>query len=89
MGRQRIDLTGETFGRLTVIEYSGSKRNRAIWKVRCECGNLDEARADKLRAGTKVSCGCKWKEGRAANLITQNPRPRNVTFFGRTGNNTE
>ena len=42
---KRPDLTGLTFGKLTVIKHSeeritrGSK-TRAVWECRCECGNI-------------------------------------------------
>lgn len=42
---KRPDLTGKTFGKLTVIKHSeervtrGSK-TRAVWECRCECGNI-------------------------------------------------
>lgn len=34
------DFTGIKFGRLTVIERSGSKNNKALWKCKCRCGNI-------------------------------------------------
>lgn len=54
-----IDLTGETFGRLTVITKAG-KTNRGIslWECLCTCGSKKTVRGDHLKEGRVVSCGC-------------------------------
>jgi hypothetical protein len=55
------DLTGMKFGRLTVIERTGSnKQGRALWKCKCDCGN-DEfviTIGTNLLKGDRTSCGC-------------------------------
>ena len=51
---QRIDRTGKTFGRWTVIEHSGGK----FWKCRCSCGTVKNVVAKYLDAGLSRSCGC-------------------------------
>ena len=34
------DLTGQTFGRLKVLERAGSNKDgRALWLCKCDCGN--------------------------------------------------
>lgn len=59
MARPVIDITGQTFGRLTVQEQLASKGAVSQWLCRCECGNLHIASGGDLRrpGGTK-SCGC-------------------------------
>lgn len=48
--RQLIDITGQKFAKLTVIERAGSdKWGCALWKCQCECGNLTIVRGSKLR----------------------------------------
>lgn len=38
MGKKVRDLTGQTFGKLTVIERAGSdKHGNALWKCQCNC----------------------------------------------------
>jgi len=38
MGRKVINLTGQKFGRLTVIERAlNNKQGSAMWLCRCEC----------------------------------------------------
>lgn len=56
-----IDLTGQKFGRWTVISASGEKAkvNRsAKWLCRCECGNERNINGSSLRSGRSSSCGC-------------------------------
>lgn len=54
-----IDLSGQKFGRLTVISKSGSDSNgHAMWVCRCDCGNEIITRGYALRAEITKSCGC-------------------------------
>lgn len=57
------DLTGQRFGRLTVIEFVGQdKHKRALWKCKCDCGRECVKNSKHLTpAGTK-SCGCLLSE---------------------------
>lgn len=57
-----IDLTGQPFGRLTVLERAENKNGRVYWKCECACGNITNIQADRLVAGTTQSCGCLNKE---------------------------
>lgn len=59
-----IDITGQTFGRLTVIERDvNTKTNgKAYWFCKCECGNIVSVRGQDLRLGKTTSCGCYSKE---------------------------
>ena len=56
------DLTGQKFGRLTVVERAGSNaRGRATWRCACDCGNsLVVVGSDLLTKQT--SCGCQRRE---------------------------
>lgn len=56
-----IDLTGQKFGRLTVIDYHHSN-NGAYWLCKCSCGNESVVSGRSLRYGTTKSCGCGSKE---------------------------
>ena len=59
MGRPIINLEGQTFGRLTVRKDVGrSKRQDALWRCRCVCGNEVTVCTSKLRGGRTQSCGC-------------------------------
>lgn len=51
-----IDLTGQVFGRWTVVSYAG--KGTSMWNVRCACGTEATVLGANLkRAGTR-SCGC-------------------------------
>lgn len=52
-----IDLTGQRFGRLTVIERDTSRTDRVYWWCRCDCGNITSVVARDLRNGKTKSCG--------------------------------
>jgi hypothetical protein len=58
MGRLMKDLTGRTFGRLTVLERKGSRQKHALWRCRCACGATVKAVSNHLLSGGKKSCGC-------------------------------
>ena len=60
MTRKMIDLTGQRFGRLTVIAKSDViKSERIHWICRCDCGNITKPIAGaSLRRGETKSCGC-------------------------------
>jgi hypothetical protein len=62
MGNIR-DLTGQRFGRLTVLSFAGlDKRRHAQWLCRCDCGKNTVVRSDRLKCGGTKSCGCFEKE---------------------------
>lgn len=64
-----IDITGQKYGRLTVISLSHSdKRGERFWLCKCECGKEITASGYKLRSGNTKSCGCLQKEMRDAGL---------------------
>lgn len=54
-----IDLTGQRFGRLTVIERDGwSSAWQTMWLCRCDCGNITRVERGNLVRGRTRSCGC-------------------------------
>lgn len=56
----KLDLTGNTYGRLTVLgdDRTRTKSGKVLWHCLCECGNTTHVRADHLKNGSIVSCGC-------------------------------
>lgn len=60
------DLTGQTFGKLTVLERAPTrgKSLSARWICRCECGNFSEVQATNLKSGRTKSCGCSRSKNR-------------------------
>lgn len=56
------DLTGKTFGRLTVTSFAGMRGWQSLWKCRCECGTEKVILGRSLNYGATNSCGCLHKE---------------------------
>ena len=64
-----IDLTGKTFGRLTVIRDSGQrKRGQVLWECECSCKNHTHVLvcSGNLKSLHTRSCGCLQEEARVA-----------------------
>jgi hypothetical protein len=57
-----IDLTGQKFGRLTVIGFSHRKFKKLYFYCKCDCGAKVVVRSDCLKDGNTTSCGCFHKE---------------------------
>ena len=54
-----IDITGQRFGKLIVIERVGTaQKGETLWKCKCDCGNEVVVRRTNLRTGHTRSCGC-------------------------------
>ena len=57
---KKVDLIGQKFGKLLVLEYSGrDKYGKSLWKCRCSCGNeITRATGElrRLREGHCVKC---------------------------------
>lgn len=69
MGRKLIDLTGQRFGRLTVLyrdkEKEKEKNNQTtFWRCKCDCGNEISLASGSLKGGRTNSCGCLSKDVR-------------------------
>ena len=59
-----IDLTGQRFGRLTVIKKDAERKTKtgSYWICQCDCGKVKSIRSASLRDGSIQSCGCFRKE---------------------------
>lgn len=54
-----LDLTGQRFGRLVAVEFSGQVgRRKTQWVCQCDCGNKIIVDTCHLRSGHSKSCGC-------------------------------
>lgn len=63
-----IDLTGQKFGRLTVISRA-AQAGRPYWHCHCSCGCVAIVRGSHLRGDTE-SCGCLRKERQGEAVTT-------------------
>ena len=57
-----VDLTGQRFGRLTVIKRDENNGKKVMWLCRCDCGNETTVFSGYLRNGDTKSCGCLSKD---------------------------
>lgn len=55
-----IDLTGQRFGRLTVISKDNERitKSGSYWICKCDCGTTKSVKSSSLRRGEIQSCGC-------------------------------
>lgn len=61
------DMLHRRFGRLSVVEYTGSSKYRCL----CDCGNICYITKYRLVNGLSLSCGCKRDEERTLNITGQ------------------
>lgn len=67
---KKIDLTGNRYGRLTVLKENGKRGKNILWLCRCDCGHEINAVACNLKNGHTQSCGCLQKEARVKSHTT-------------------
>lgn len=56
----KLDLTGQKYGRLTVLGFSHihPKTQKTYWRAICDCGNMTIALGSGLKRLRPQSCGC-------------------------------
>ena len=74
-----IDLTKQTFGKLTVLKRGDNVGVQPTWICQCECGNIVQVMGSNLRRenGTR-SCGCEHAKGEL--LIRQILSQANISY---------
>jgi len=91
------DLTGQKFGRLTVVGLDDKNTRKTYWICQCECGGIKSARSDSLLCGAIKSCGCMKKEQDRINLEANHSHKqsgtrinnRNTNIYITIGNETK
>jgi len=53
-----LNLVGQRFTRLTVVEECGRRNTFKLWRCVCDCGNEVFVTTGHLRNGDTKSCGC-------------------------------
>ena len=74
-GQNKIDITGQKFGRLTALKDSSERKGgEVVWLCQCDCGSLLKVRSYDLRRGHTSSCGCLRSKGeeKIKNIFSQN-----------------
>lgn len=60
---EKLNLVGQRFGRLVVVEEAGKdNQGNIMYLCKCDCGNEITVRGYSLRNGDCKSCGCLRKE---------------------------
>lgn len=57
-----LNLSGDLFGRLTVLSRSENQGGKSMWLCRCSCGETSTVRGTHLNSGRVKSCGCLERE---------------------------
>lgn len=60
--RKKLDLTGQRYGKLTILGPAPNTGGRTAWRCRCDCGNETVVQTNRLRSGHTGSCGCMASE---------------------------
>jgi hypothetical protein len=68
-----IDLSGKTFGKITVIKFVKHKYGHSYWHCQCSCGNTKTISGSNLRKGLTTSCGCYAKVARKTHGLSGTP----------------
>jgi hypothetical protein len=73
------DLTGQRFGRLTVLNrlaVESAPKGDPLWVCRCECGSIVKFRAQTLRLVTDCGYGCTPTLATASDRTPDRPRAK-------------
>lgn len=66
--KNKKDIKGLKFNRLTVLSDTGKRSNsNIVWECICECGGVAHVTANNLISGNTKSCGCLTDEKRRIN----------------------
>lgn len=80
------DITGNKYGRLTVIRLDHITNKRSFWLCKCDCGNYKVIRGDCLKSGTgrpcTISCGCYNREKKPAYIDNRTKTKLYHVFYG-------
>ena len=68
-----VDLTGQKFGRLTVVRFDHKENGRKYYLCQCDCGNFKIVNNHSLKSGNTKSCGCLHKE-----ILTQRNKDNRI-----------
>jgi hypothetical protein len=62
MGRPVKNILGNKYSRLLVIDYVEITKQGAVWKCKCDCGNIKNITSRDLVTNNTKSCGCYLNE---------------------------
>jgi hypothetical protein len=68
-----LDLTGKTFGLLTVVSRAPKKNRYTQWICKCKCGKEAVVYSTNLMSGSTNSCGCIAKKRATKHGMSDKP----------------
>ena len=72
--KKRLDLVGQRFNKLVVVEFAGlDKRRNSRWKCKCDCGGVAVYTACNLKSMRIKGCGCLLRGKRVDVLVADHP----------------
>lgn len=74
MDNRQFDLTGQRFGKLTVISFDRYENHTSYWLCQCDCGGQKVVARMYLQNGRTKSCGCIRGKGNHHSAF----KPRNL-----------
>ena len=75
VGHRFVDMTGQKFGRLTVVSFAGMTQNgNSLWRCLCDCGKKKIVQGGHLRISNTRSCGCYHRDRMKETFITHGLR---------------
>ena len=88
--RKKLDLSGQRYGRLTVVRPAENIGGRTAWECRCDCGKVVNVKTNHLRSGHTKSCGCMEKgpayiDGTCPDMLKAAKRARKSNTSGVPG----
>lgn len=76
--KNRLDLTGKKFGRLTYVRDVGRSPRVVEWL--CDCGSTKTATTSAVVHGTVRSCGCLMKDYYASGTVKTHGMAKSPTY---------
>lgn len=74
MGKTRIDMRGQRYGKLVGIRRVKNQGRRTRWLFKCDCGKVIEKDAYNARRHMTRSCGCLQSEVTRKKMGELNPQ---------------
>ena len=59
---KKKDLTGQKFGKWTVLKFDKKSKGNTYWLCQCECGTVRSVSVQHFKHGGSNSCGCTYNK---------------------------
>lgn len=69
MNKNFKDITGNKYGKLTVLGLDHKRGRNFYWRCKCDCGNETVVVGGAIKSGHTKSCGCAHKKAKLKDLV--------------------